>query len=1000
MLHPSESSPKSKTERFAPFVAALLPLVYFLPAVAGRLVLSPDDALLFNTPLRVMWAEMVRSGSLPLWNPYIFGGMPLLAAAQGGVLFPLNWLYILLPPTWAVNLTVLATYSLASLGAYLYTRRTGLGVAAALTTGVVWTFCGFMVAHIGHVNAIQVAALMPWLLWALDGYGTKGGRARGALIAVTVALQVFAGHQQTLVYVLLVAASYSIVMGRATNGAARSRYLLSLALMALGLLLAAVQILPTLELIRNSLRASASYEFFSSFSLPPGFSATLLAPYLVGGGDGRLFAAPYIGEPFYGEYIGYVGIATLALAALALRFKADARTLFWTAVALVAIVLAFGRFLPLDLYRIFYHVPVLNLFRVPARHLMEFDFALAVLAGRGVAAIFAARPTRAASVKSWAVATGILLLLLASAVVTVGRPAGFRLWRDAPVTLLRAPELFMPPLIAFVTALALWLFARKASRKTFLLLFSVLAFDLALWGHSSGWAVSSPRPDDAYWREPVSMRFVRGATNEPFRLLTVQQPLDPIKESAAHVESHEAMMALSPNMYMMHGVQNAAGYDGFGLARYSRLAGNMKLWGDFESPRETLGEASRALDLLNVRYLFIRNYSHDALEPVEAKKDDPAIVNIGGNYFASQDLSLPELNAGHRLSFDVPRTRAKRFAIVSNLSWSTDVKEGTTIARVRLLAEDGREFALDVRAGEHTAEWALDRSDIKARIRHERPPLATSYWVEDPQAGDYEAHSYLASFKLPERAVIIGGEIEVASISEAPMLGFKLLRATLMDEEPKDTVPIRNEWFSDHRKAGDEKDASALFERWRPVGEYGSLQVYENARALPRVWLASSSVVLPDAQILDVVRAGTLPDGSAWDPRRTALVENPLATGRGVELPEGSGASVVEYEPNRVTVKTSAPVPSLLVLSENHYPGWRAYVDGRRVEVARVNYNLRGVELPAGEHTVVFRYLPGSVLVGIALSFMTAAALLIWVFLPRSRPFGASSRGNEDSALN
>lgn len=942
-----------------------------------------------------MWAEMVRSGSLPLWNPYVFGGMPLLAAAQGGVLFPLNWLYILLPTATAVNLTVLATYSLASLGAYLYTRRTGLGAAAGMTAGLVWAFCGFMVAHIGHVNAIQVAALMPWLLWALDGYGTKGGRARGALVAATVALQVFAGHQQTLAYVLVVAASYSLVMARASAGAVRARYLLSMALMAVGLLLAAVQILPTLELMRNSLRATASYEFFSSFSLPPAFSATLLAPYVVGGGDGRLFAAPYTAEPFYGEYIGYAGIATLALAALALRFKPDARTLFWSAVALVALVLAFGRFLPFDLYRIVYHVPVLNLFRVPARHLMEFDFALAVLAGRGVAAVAAARSTRGGEVKRWAVATGLLIILLAVATVTVWRPADFRLWREAPVTLLRAPELFMPPLIALVTAGALWLFARKGSRLALLLLLSVLALDLGLWGHSSGWVTSSPRPGDAYWSEPVSMKLIRGATDGPYRIMTVQQSVDPNSGETAGVDDHDTSLALIPNIYMMHGAQNAAGYDGFGLSRYSALAGNMKLWGELESPRETLSGDSLALDLLNVRYLFMRKASRGVLERVEPKSGDPAIVNIGGNYFASHDLKIPELNAGDRLSFSVPRTRAKRFAIVSNLSWSTEVDEGTAIARVRLLAEDGREFKLDVRAGEHTAEWAWDRSDIKARIRHKRPPLATSYWVEDAQAGDYEAHSYLASFELPESVVIVGGEIEVATVSDAPTLGFKLLRATLMDAEPKGTVPIRNEWFSDHRKANDKRDERAQGSRWRRVGEYGALEVYENARALPRAWLASSAVALTDAQILDVVRGGALPDGSAWDPRSTALVENPLGLKFGGELHEGASANVVKYEPNRLTVKTNATAPSLLVLSENHYPGWRAYVDGRRVEIARVNYNLRGVELPAGEHTVEFVYVPLSVLTGLAVSLITATLLLLWAM--RVRPFRRAS-GSEVGA--
>jgi uncharacterized membrane protein YfhO len=65
----------------------------------------------------------------------------------------------------------------------------------------------------------------------------------------------------------------------------------------------------------------------------------------------------------------------------------------------------------------------------------------------------------------------------------------------------------------------------------------------------------------------------------------------------------------------------------------------------------------------------------------------------------------------------------------------------------------------------------------------------------------------------------------------------------------------------------------------------------------------------------------------------------------------------------------------VLVLSENHYPGWRAYVDGRFVDTLRVDYNLRGVVLEAGEHSVDFVYRPKSVLLGIVISLLTALVL-------------------------
>jgi uncharacterized membrane protein YfhO len=66
------------------------------------------------------------------------------------------------------------------------------------------------------------------------------------------------------------------------------------------------------------------------------------------------------------------------------------------------------------------------------------------------------------------------------------------------------------------------------------------------------------------------------------------------------------------------------------------------------------------------------------------------------------------------------------------------------------------------------------------------------------------------------------------------------------------------------------------------------------------------------------------------------------------------------------------------VLSENHFPGWRAYVDGSAVETLRVDYGLRGVVLPPGEHRVEFVYRPKSVLFGFVVSLLALAALLVW----------------------
>jgi hypothetical protein len=195
-------------------VVSLLPLLYFFPATRGNLVISPDEGLIFNIPIRVAVANLLHAGYPPLWTPDIFCGMPLFGAAQAGVLFPLNWFYLAFSAPVATNLMMLSSYMVAALGAYLFARRSGSSVAGAALTSLIWQWSGFLIGQIGHTNILHTAALLPWLLWAIDGYGESGKRSRGLVLALLVAVQVFAGHQQTLVYALLFAAAYALVMWR------------------------------------------------------------------------------------------------------------------------------------------------------------------------------------------------------------------------------------------------------------------------------------------------------------------------------------------------------------------------------------------------------------------------------------------------------------------------------------------------------------------------------------------------------------------------------------------------------------------------------------------------------------------------------------------------------------------------------------------------------------------------------------------------------------------
>jgi hypothetical protein len=191
------------------------------------------------------------------------------------------------------------------------------------------------------------------------------------------------------------------------------------------------------------------------------------------------------------------------------------------------------------------------------------------------------------------------------------------------------------------------------------------------------------------------------------------------------------------------------------------------------------------------------------------------------------------------------------------------------------------------------------------------------------------------------------------------------------------SYPLSRDWVSIENVASPERVVEVTqpnSERWKLVARTQYVDIFENSRVLPRAWLVDEARRLDEPTMLEVIRTGKFPEGLQWNPLKTVLIDS------GEMLPTCTTgeADVTRYEPNRIEVKTSSEAPAVLVLSENHYPGWQAKVDGQSVEVMRVNYNQRGVALPAGKHLVTFVYRPKSVLIGFVISLLTLGLLVWW----------------------
>ena len=127
-----------------------------------------------------------------------------------------------------------------------------------------------------------------------------------------------------------------------------------------------------------------------------------------------------------------------------------------------------------------------------------------------------------------------------------------------------------------------------------------------------------------------------------------------------------------------------------------------------------------------------------------------------------------------------------------------------------------------------------------------------------------------------------------------------------------------------------------------------------------------------------------------FDGRRVAVTERVLPglpQARRGEPREAGTARLARYEAERVVVDADAKRRSLLVLTDVHYPGWSATVDGEPVPIERVDYLLRGVLVPAGAHRVEFSYEPASFRAGWIISLLGLVGVLaaLAIGLRRSR---------------
>jgi hypothetical protein len=178
---------------------------------------------------------------------------------------------------------------------------------------------------------------------------------------------------------------------------------------------------------------------------------------------------------------------------------------------------------------------------------------------------------------------------------------------------------------------------------------------------------------------------------------------------------------------------------------------------------------------------------------------------------------------------------------------------------------------------------------------------------------------------------------------------------------------------------GDQLYYSFLEEDYDRVFEYGTVVVFENPRVIERVSLWDSVQVEPS--YLDAL--GRLHSG--FDFHQQLLLE--ASPSSKLETSDTDRVEIVNYQANQVDIESKTSNPTVMMLTDTYFPGWKAYINDQETRVLRANGIYRAIELPAGENSISFVYQPESFRQGSLVSLGAILTLaLVNLIYPRIKP--------------
>jgi uncharacterized membrane protein YfhO len=525
-------------------------------------------------PWRSLAMDLIRHGSLPLWNSLSFSGYPLLANWQSAPFYPLNFLMLIFGNAHGYGIMVFLQPTLAASFMYIFLRQLKLSRVAAGLGGLVSAYSGFVMVYLEYATIGQIMIWLPLILYLIEKYFEKRQIRFLALSSICLFPVLTGGFFQPAFFVILIVSLYFLFRCLSLPDTTKKPRLIVLGavFVLVGISTAAVQLLPTAELLKYSIRNEDRNIIDYKYGLLPVQNfISFLAPDFFG----NPATGNYSGAIQYQEATGYFSVIAVALAILVIfSKKRDWRLNLFTGLFFGSILLAFENPVSRLIYQL--NVPLLST-GYASRWLI-----VTVFAGAYLSAVAIEEMGRKKLIFLLGALLGILVLvygLIWKAIIPI-KPAAIQI---------ASRNLLLPIALLMASIAVCFLIKNKNWAKWLLLI--LVAFDLGRFT-----VKFTPFSDPEYTKRAIPVFEYIKSQADVGRVITENGPILP------------ANTWIYPNLY------SPSGYDPLLIRDYAVFYRGLNM-GQQKTPEagNSLGEG------LFTRYLNIVNLNSSLLDLVGAK---------------------------------------------------------------------------------------------------------------------------------------------------------------------------------------------------------------------------------------------------------------------------------------------------------------------------------------------------------------------------------------------